>query len=395
MLININHYMRLRHIAFFIPNVLENKRTKYSIPIPQLIPIDDEKLKKVFFREITSVLSINRDSKINTAVQYMQIDDFEVKLFLVSVSIYMNLSALFSPYEIDFKSRKKLKTVGKYSFEDDSEGFYKSIPSDAISKDMVKKKSYGMFSSVRKACYFYCKFTPSYLLYAFSVTIKTHKSEIPELIYLRDELANYLCCFPVESFALLNERLSDLQELLETYFKCGDAFKKLKKRERSFWIKYLKIMREGLFLKFIGISKELSAESPIPVLKRLFHKKYAPLQKEEKQRRKRISKSQNKRLSQRQEKVQKHIEIIRSNVFAKKISVKAACEEYFKTKKDDLKKINITSARTLQNLCSHTKPDKQRTNFVNRSYLSPTYSKYFQDTIEMIYNKIDFSSINS
>lgn len=395
MLININHYMRLRHIAFFIPNVMEKKVTKYSIPIPKLIPIDDEKLKKVFFREITSVLSINSDSNIYTAVQYMQIDPFEVKLFLVFVSIYTNLSALFSPYEKDFKSRKKLKTAGKYSFEDDSEGFYKSIPSEAISKDVVKEKSYGMFLSVRKACYFYCKFTPSCWLYAFSVTIKTYKSGIPELVYLRDELANYLCCFPVESFALLNERLSDLQELIETYFKCGDAFEKLKKRERSFWIKWLKIMREGILIKCIGISKEISAESPIPTLKRLFHKKNDPLQKEEKKRRKRISKSQNKRLSERQKIVQKHIESIISSDYAKKYSVKVACERYYETKKDDLRKINITSARTLQNLCSHTKPDKQRTNFVNRSYLSPTYSKDFQDTIELIYNKIDFSSIDS
>ena len=383
---NRNIYMRLRHIAFFMPNVWENKDTEFSLPAPGSFPIaKKKKLGKRFLKEIIYFLSVNSDSNFHTAINYMRIEPFEAKLVLVCIAVYMNLSNLFSPYEKKFKQRKKEKTPDKHGLEDNCESFCKSIPSDAISKDEVKEKSYGMFLSVRAACYFYCKFNPCFLLYSFSCTIKRHKSEIPILAYLRDELANYLCCFPVESFDMLNNRLSDLQETIDLYFICRDAFEKLQKNERRIWNKWLGRIRDGIAIRCIGTTKELSAESKIPISKRIFNLDFDPVPDKEKKRREKISEAQNKRLSERQEKVQKNISIICSKRNSKKTSMKQACDLYFQANESELKKINITSARTLQNLCSRTKSDKQRSDFVSMSYISPKYSKDFQESIEKVY----------
>ena len=392
MVFNINFFTRLRQIAFFVPNVIREKyETEYSLPPTDSFPIEDNNIREQFIKTCSSVGFANSDSFFNMCTNYMKITDFEFMLFHVCLNVYMDLADLFSPYEKNFSPRKKTKRKREYGLEDDPEGFYNSIPRESFTKEMVKEKSQGMFLSVRKACHFYCMFTPSYWLFFYSISIKQHKNDIPLLKLLRDELANYLCGFPVESFAKLIKGLSDLSEIIKTYDTCKKSFNELQEEDRFIWNQWIKTIYDGVMIQCFNVAKDLSAKSKIPVDKRFFKVEFPEefldeldyVSDEEKKRRKKISDSQNKRLYKRKEKVQEHVNSILSNK-GDQMSVKDACNNYFEAKKAALKKINITSARTLQNLCSHTKPNKQRSYFFERSYanLKFEYPKDFQKTIE-------------
>lgn len=394
---NINYYTRLKQIAFFVPYVTREKYvTEYSLPPPIPFPIEDNNIREKFIKICSSVGHANSDSSFNSCTDYMKISDFEDKLFYVCLYIYTGLADLFSPFEKSFSPRKKTNKKKEYGLEDDPESFYKSIPQDTFTKEMIKEKSQGLFFSVKKACHFYCMFTPSYWLFNYSKSIKQHKSEFPLLIYLRDELANYLCSFPVESFAKLLKSLSDLNEAIETYDTCKKAFNELEEEERLYWNQWEKTAYDGITIKCFNVLKNLSGDnntqatalSAKQVLNRLFQEEFDPVQNEEKKRRKKISETKNKRFAERKEQVRHHLEEIAKIVRDEKITKKEACKQYFAKHESELKSINITSSRTLQNLCSYTKPNKQRADFFDRSYIELKYPKDFQESIEkIIYNR--------
>ena len=390
---NINHYTRLRQIAFFVPNVIREKyETEYSLPFPISFPIEDKNIRDKFIGLCISASHTNSDSSFNVGIDCMKITTFEFKMFLVCLNIYMDLEDLFSPYKKDFTPHKKTNKKREYGLEDDPESFYKSIPQDTFTKEMIKEKSQGLFRSVKKACHFYCMFTPSYCLYKFSVFVKQHKSEFPLLVYLRDELANYLCSFPVESFSKLTKNISDLIEAIEIYDTCKKAFSEIEEEDRLYWSQWEKTAYDGITIKCFNVVKDLSGDNntkatDLPanlVLRRLFQEEFDPVQNEEKKRRKKISETQNKRLSERKEQVRHHLEEIAKKVQDEKITTKEACMQYFTKHESELKSINITSSRTLQNLCSHTKPNKQRADFFDRSYIKLKYSKEIQEPIDKI-----------
>jgi hypothetical protein len=72
------------------------------------------------------------------------------------------------------------------------------------------------------------------------------------------------------------------------------------------------------------------------------------------------------------------------------MSIRKYCREvYFPTHESELVSLNIKSPRTLENIYSKTKPNKQRSAFSNRAYLNPAYPDSFKQTISDIHYDLE------
>ena len=341
---NRNIYMRLYHIAFFMPefsndynNGEKNDPPSTSIPIYEN---EEAPLLKAFLSS-------------------MKITDFEKQLFEVCINVYNSLSQIFTIYFSSFDSR----------LEDDPAGFYKSIPQDAISKETIKEKSLGLFSSLKPACFFYCNFNPSYWLYSFSVIIHKNKKQLSFLKYVKNELYTYFVNRPIRKEASLYNNLEDLSTSIQNFIKSEKNLDALSSQD------YLNII-DKIVVDSIDLTNDLVSGLQTP----------KALTPGEKNRRTAISEKQNKRFSGRQKIVQEHISRIKSESCSKKMSIRKYCREvYFPTHESELVSLNIKSPRTLENsCCKNHKPNKHRSAFSNRAYLNPAYPDSFKQTIRDI-----------
>ena len=400
---NRNIYMRLYQIAFFMPDIPQNrsKRSFQAITAKawgalniSRTPIDNTNSKdkheaRILREKIDNILfSVGRTEKEHDykySRAFMQITEFEILLFRVCYYIYENLSSLFSPYEKRFISRKQKKTKEKSDFENNTEEFFKSIPKDAISEDMVKEKSFEMFHSVRAASYFYCKFSPMYCLYGYSDAINQFKNEIPILKYIKEIVSNYFVNCPTGKKLYINNSLYGLVDSIITYSKCKEGVKKRRSRnEKKIWGWFLKKLYNNIIINCFKVSSHLSSEAKFSFSDYILQERSPSVSKKEIKRRDRISKTQKDRLSERRMQVKSHIKEIYKISRSKGMSIRKACGYYFKEHKSELKLININSQRTLENNCSKTEPNTQRSAFSNMAYICPNYSTTFKQEIKDI-----------
>ena len=398
---NRNIYMRLYQIAFFMPDIFQGGdkyEIEYTLPNPLAVPIDDPGLRDKFWTILSRVLSSKSGSNYKIIQGAMGIDVFEKRLFIVCLTIYQNLLPLFSPHQDAFRPRKQSESEEKYDFANDPEWFYKTIPQDAISKESIAEKSEGVFLSVKTACFFFCKFTPSYLLYKYSLSINKHENEIPLLTHAKEAISQYFCKYTAESFSSITDCLSELFDSLEVYSESRESFKKLQVEERSYWNSWLEKIYDGIIINCLDISERLSAQAGIPVFEYIFQEKCNSskfVTKDERIRRNNISKSHTARLSQRKKKIQKHINEIKNISKSEKMSIRIACEQYHKKHESELKSINITSPRTLENICCDAKPNKQRSDFSNKAYVKPNYTPAFKNAINDLFHDFVHKSRSS
>lgn len=384
-----NIYTRLYQIAFFMQNIFSEgvkNEFKIQLPNPDTIPIDNPKSRRKIFDICFSALAHKDLYGYEYCRNFMQITNFEGDLFFVCVKVYERLDSLFSSYKEAFEPRRKTKKRVKVNFEDDPEWFFQSIPQDTISKDQIKTNTYGMFVSVKTACYFYCRFTPSYWCYFYSKIIRDYEKEIPVLSHIKEVLSRYFCQYPIDPFAFLKDYFSNLSDLLDTYLIAKNASETL--REDPLWNTCFERINDGFLNSFVALAEMLAGESLIPISELKFKDNPNLVVEVEKMRRNKISESQRKRLSEREKQVEEHIGKIFKKVKSKRISIKDACEEYLSENEAALKECGINSAGTLRNLCSNTDPNKQRSAFHNRSYVKPVYSKSLKESIGRIREKI-------
>lgn len=390
-----NTYMRLRHIAFFMPDLFYGEKeykSEYMIGYPNTYPFDDKDINEIIYSMRFSVASLESGSDYLFFQNLMRIDHFEIILFRVCIFAYLNLEPLFSQYKDSINPPNEYNNKGIDKKVDNPVVFYKSIPENDISGDEIKEKSYGMFHSVKSAWSFLCNFMPSVSLYDYSLLINKYKEDIPLLAYIKKDIAQFLCKYPIGSFVRLNELLSNWADALEIYSKCKESIKTLNLQgiDKLYGEYLLKIVHNRINMFCFDISNFLSNKAGALGFDFYFYtdKKIDPIDEKEKNRREGISKSHKNRLSERRVQIERIKKEIFNKSRSEKTSIKKACERYYEDHKNELNSFRIVSPRTLQNICSNTKPNKQRSAFSNMVYIKPDYSKGFQEKIDLIYKKI-------
>lgn len=388
---NRNIYLRLEQIAFFIPDLggrrFEGDTVEYQfqIPLQDSIPVDDPDLKNKIYNMFFKALSRENLHNYTFLQNFMRIDDFEYLFFVVCLVIYKRLSFLFIPYIEGNQTLEESNTNDSWDY---SEHFYKSIPPDAFTRDMIEENSYGMFHSVKMACDFYYKFYSSYCLYWHSSDIKTHESEIPMLVRTKEIISRFLCSFPLKPYKELKEDLSYLSDLLYIRSSTKKDVVSNKLQKDHYWSAYKETLDNEIIDNCIDIAEKLSGESLIPISKLLFEENPDLVGEVEKKRRNKISETQKKRLEEREVQVQKHVKNVLKKCRSRNISKTEACDKYFKENIAELRECGINSQGTLRNHCVPTKPNKQRSAFFNRTYTKPYYSDDFQKEVIEISEKI-------
>ena len=236
------------------------------------------------------------------------------------------------------------------------------------------------------------------MLYKYSLSINKHEKEIPLLIHAKEAISQYFCKYTAESFSYIIGCLSELFDSLEVYSESRESFKNLQGEKRSYWNSWLEKIYDGIIINCLDISEQLSAEAGIPVFEYIIQENFTPVNVvngEERIRRNKISESHNIRLSQRKKRIQKHVTEIKNISKSEKISIRIACEQYHKKHESELKSINITSPRTLENICCDAKPNKQRSDFSNKAYIKPNYTLAFENAINDLYHDILHKSRSS
>lgn len=389
-----NIFLRLEQIAFFIPDLRLSEgdtiEYQFTIPSKDSIPIDDPNLRDKIHSMFSKALSREYLFNYTFLQNVMRIDDFEYLFFVVCAKIFERLSVLFFPDKetVSFAQQLKKDILQNHYVE-----FYKSIPQDAITKDMIKEESYGMFHSVKMACDFYYKFYSSYRLYWHSRDIKTHESEIPMLVRTKEIISRFLCSFPLRPFKELEDDLSYLSDLLYIHSETKEKVILTKLQEDSYWRAYKKTVDNEIIDNCIDIAEIHSHNTSIPFSKLILEENPDLVGEVEKKRRKKSSEAHKKRLEEREAQVQEHIKNVLKKCRSKKISIKEACDEYFEEKATELKACGINSTGTLRNRCSHTKPNKQRSAFFNRAYIRPSYSENLRKSVIEISEKIKKSGL--
>lgn len=331
---NCNIYMRLYHISFFMPELFaENKSIEQQSQLDALLPYyEKEKLS-------------------NDLVAEMKISDFEKNLFIACLNVYKKLSPLLEPYVCDFPKR----------LQDAPKEFFNTIPKNIS----IEQSCYQMFKTSRATCYFYCKFTPCYYLFRYSVLIHLGKEQIPVLKYVKNDLYAYFSGCPVTEDCDINVYLEDLVTSLEKF---------LNKHPKASSNDLLLKDADKIIVDCLDINEYIARSS----------KTKNPITDNEKKRRSSISKSKKKASKNRTENIQKIIQEIKDMAKSKGLSISRCCQIYFKNNKPKLETLHITTFRTLQNLCSGSESNKQRASFSQEKYCFPEYSERFKKDIEDI-----------
>lgn len=381
-----NIFTRLKLIAFFIPNIVKSDNEEdHSNELWDLIPdftntIDEPNIRDKIYKKFEDIISIETDNRYEIYHNVMKITEFEEVLFSVCLKLYKNLSPLFSPYhDENYCFSKEQGGYANIPLEDHPNEFYKTIPKDSISKKEIKEKSFGVFLSLKTACYFFCSFTSSYLLHSHSEVIKKHEEKIPFLVYLKQHLAFYFFRCPVEPFAQLNRFLSDLTETIELFSGSNKALKDF--QIDKYWKEKL---YEGIIFDSFDIIQLLSPDVGIPFFQLLKDCTSDNGKNELVNNKKTIWKNNIKEAKQLgNAKRQKIVDGIKASIdYLKKsehISARKACERILKENMVKLEEIGITSSRTLENkMGPNIDSNKKRQKFNSGFYIKPVYDEVFQ-----------------
>ena len=354
---NRNIYTRLWQIAVFMPIVFSKKNEHELAELDYALPksMTRETCSEFEKLVLTAAMTGKDDPTIyqTALLKSMQISIFEEHMFKVCLHVFEKINTLFFPKE----------DPQRYIREGD-----KDFVKNKILLEQLSHETYEMFRSVSSALYFYKKFSKAKDIYDHSSTINNAIDLYSFLTHVKTNLFEMFADRPVESSPFVARYLvylSDLDQLIKASIQQNSS------DERT--------NRDYLFDLCFNLAVSYSSNSRI---------RDNP-DKREKQRRNSISIAQNKRLSERQAQIKKCVKEITANSRSSKSTIKTECYEYFEKNKEKLKSINITSYRTLQNHCSNTEPNKQRSAFFNRTYLALDYSKDFKETIEKAYSKID------
>ena len=394
-----NVYMRLKLIAFFIPNIVrseneEDRSNEWWDLIPDLTnSIDEPSIRDKINKKLEDVISIETDNRYGIYHNVMEITKFEEDLFSVCLKVYNNLSPLFFPYhDENYCFSKEQGGYANIPLEDHPNEFYKTIPKDSISKKEIREKSFGMFCSLKTASYFFCCFTSSYLLHSHSEAIKRYEENIPFLVYLKQHLAFYFFRCPVEPFAQLNRFLSDLTETIELFSGSNKTIKDIQANQ------YCKEkLYEGIIFDSFDIIQLLSPDAGISYFQRLKACTSDNGKNELVNNKKTIWINNIKEAKQLSHaKRQEFVEGIKASIdYLKKsehISVRRACEIILKENKIKLEEIGITSSRTLENkFCPNGDPNNKRQRFNSGFYIKPVYDESFQKDTYNIKSKLELA----
>lgn len=264
-----------------------------------------------------------------------------------------------------------------HELENNFRALYKYISflekNDLVSAKDIENVTKGAFSSIKTACVFYSKFTPSYYLYLYSEAMMKQEKHIPFLFYAKAKLMHFFSCRPVESFKDLNNCLSKLYDFLEMYSAAREA------QIDSF---YLDRIVDGMMINWTLIANTFSTiKTPNKV------------DEKEQNRRTKTSETVRDKNADRRLKLDGILENIRNLIQEEKQRTKKKrikgdfYRKCFDDYKSELEECGITSPDKLQIKLSRKKMNKARSAYANRFYINIQYDDKFQDSIKYLYSE--------
>ena len=338
-------YHRLYHIACFIPD--------------QIFP--DEQEKSDLWNNESIYCNENMQAFFKES---MKISEEEYQLFCLCVIVFKRLNALFKQY------------VEKSSlYPDKPKLFLQYIKENSdFSYTSLNQESFGMFNSLSSCVDFYCKFTNIYYLFHVFFQIKIYKEKLPALKYIRNDFFSMMQAYPMEVSPSLNVDCSNLQQKVTDFLALHKDYEE-KKSIYEVISDLTPVMVEMLDTVKL-INENMKAE-------------YVSQHKQEVNKKRSESISQALRATEdwqnRAKYIEKTKETIRKKVKKNKISLKAACQQFFTEHEDELQKWNITSCRTLQNYFSVEDPNKHRKAFKELGVAPPKYAYGFRQAVKKIW----------
>lgn len=342
-------YHRLYHIACFIPD--------------QIFP--DEQKKSNLCNNEPIYCNENMQALFKES---MKISEEEYQLFCLCVIIFNRLNNLFKQY------------VEKSSlYPDKPKLFLQYIEENSdLSRAEINQESFGMFNSLRSCVDFYCKFSNIYYLFNTFFQIKIYKEKLPVLKYIRNDFFSMMQAYPLEVIPSLNVDCSNLQQKVTNFLNLNKDYEE-KKSIYEVISDFTPVMVE--MLDIVKLINENTRGD------------YISRHKQEVNKKRRESISQALRATEAWQNRAKYIgkikETIREKVNKNKISLKAACQQFFTEHKDELKKWNITSCRTLQNYFSVVDPNKQRKAFKEIGVDPPKYAYGFWQAVKTVWENFN------
>ena len=376
-----NHYMRLKQIAFFMPDIL-SKDEEYLNENRLDISVDDPLLKIKIQSAIMHVQFLENKDLYREFLERMEIDDIEKILFKACLFIYEAINNLL----VDGRFLQKPDYLILQLQENPKEAcalLEELVEKGTLSLVQIKEKSKDAFNSIKSVCYFYNEFTPSYYLYRCSETIKRMESRFPYLINLKTELYHFFLMRPVDSFCELNASLSDLSASLDLF----SSVESLSKNQSVSSFIVNKIY-DWVIFNCLETSRMIPLKHGIP-------------KPSDTETRKKMAQTQREKNSEREEKKKELYDRLLIDIdeeekkTKKKRVVKKVCDYYFNNHKTELEELKITSSQTLQSFVSRFRNNKnsneKRTAFANREYIKPNYNKKLRDEIKYLHDEFKAS----
>ena len=151
-----NHYMRLKQIAFFMPDIL-SKDEEHLNENRLDISVDDPLLKIKIQSAITQVQFLENKDLYREFLERMKIDDIEKILFKACLFIYEAINNLL--VEVDGIFLQKHDYLILQLQENPKEAcalLEELVEKGTLSLVQIKEKSKEAFNSIKSVCYF-CK----------------------------------------------------------------------------------------------------------------------------------------------------------------------------------------------------------------------------------------------
>ena len=349
MKLNINHYIRLKQIAVFMPDVFSKKNEYGSINesreyvIPVSMKEEADHLSEAELMIIDAAMTGKKDPEIyqEALLKTMQISEFEIVFFEVCMKLYKKLQSIFFP----IKDTEK-ETVEQFFQADFGNGpiaFYESIPHDKFILDEIREKTYEMFNSVRSASKFYYEFNQIQELYDDSAMINKGIKMFPPLKHLKTNLYEILSKYPTDFSPSFFVYLSDIVQSIKPIIEHGSE-----PDEADIEDSLISAIINSCFDFLFTYS--------------------APKNSGNSERNNAISQKKLELNSKRREKVSKYLKPIFESLgdSPKRGQKKTACEQCFRDNESELKELGIKSAKTLQRYLSQENPNKQRSDYAKK-----------------------------
>lgn len=370
MMLNVNHYIRLKQIAVFMPDVF-NKKNEYEStnePKEYIIPLsmkDEAKhLSESELMILDAVMTGKNDPGIyqEACLKSMQISEFEITFFEVCMKLYKKLQSIFFPPKNTKEETAEL--VFQADFENGPVAFYNSIPRDRLILDEIKEKTCGMFNSVKTASKFYYEFNQIQELYDDSAIINRGIKMFPPLKHLKTNLYEILSKYPKDFSPSFFVYLSDIVQSIKPIIEHGSE-----PDEADIEDSLISAIINSCFDFLFTYS--------------------APKNSDNSKKNDAISRAKLQQNSERREEVFKYLKPIFESLgdSPKRGQKKTASEQCFRDNESDLNELGIKSVKTLQRYLSQENPNKQRSDYAKKKYKRPKYSPAFQDFIKYLHNE--------